>query len=76
MKDGKKFARIMAILLAVLLLITFIVPAFAMFAYAANPKTDGDAFIINFETEDGDMLRTWEELTDLEYAKDISILYI
>lgn len=56
MKDGKKFARIMAILLAVLLLITFIVPAFAMFAYAANPKTDGDAFIINFETEDGDML--------------------
>ena len=56
MKDGKKFARIMAILLAVLLIITFIVPAFAMFAYAAEPKADGDAFIINFETEDGNML--------------------
>lgn len=40
MKDGKKFARIMAILLAVLLLITFIVPAFAMFAYADEPGNE------------------------------------
>ena len=56
MKDSKKFVRIMAILLAVMLMLTFIVPAFAMFAYAAEPKADGDAFIINFETEDGNML--------------------
>jgi cell division septation protein DedD len=56
MKDSKKFVRIMAILLAVMLMLTFIIPAFAMFAYAAEPKADGDAFIINFETEDGNML--------------------
>ena len=56
MKDSKKFVRIMAILLAALLIITFIVPAFAMFAYAAEPKADGDAFIISFETDSGSMM--------------------
>lgn len=38
MKDNKKFARIMAILLAVLLMLTFIMPAFSMLAYADEPE--------------------------------------
>ncbi|MBE6894347.1 MAG: hypothetical protein E7483_01890 [Ruminococcaceae bacterium] len=59
MKDSKKFAKIMAILLAAALLMTFIVPAFAMLAGAAEVK-EGDAFIINFATADGEMLKQGE----------------
>ena len=91
MKDSKKFARIMAILLAVMLLITFIVPAFAMFAYATdieNPdlgndnggqeevlpsyviNENGDTFIINFQTGDGNMLEEGKSKTVIFTVSD------
>ena len=50
MKDNKKFARIMAIVLTVALVMTFIIPAFAMLASAAATVTtepDNSVFISN-----------------------------
>ena len=65
MKNSKKFARIMAILLTIVLLLSFIVPAFSMLVRAeglpddTQPQmsvsdrvnSDGDAFIISFSAD-------------------------
>ena len=56
MKNSKKFVKIMSIVLAAMLLLTFIVPAFAMLVGAAEVDLSKEPFIISFSTADGGAL--------------------
>ena len=64
MKNNKKLVRIICIVLAVAMMLTFLFPALSMLAYAAETTESDEAFIVNFTVKNGQFKEN--EKTDVE----------
>ncbi len=54
--NNKKFVKILSVVLAVLLVMTFILPAFSMIAFAATTENTNNVFISGFQVENNGLI--------------------